>query len=55
MERLIQLGKFEAIRPLAREWLDRPQSGAYPPEALEAVRLWAGVRPDNAPVSEETS
>jgi polysaccharide biosynthesis protein PelE len=55
MESLFQLGKFDEIRPLARQWLNRFRAGEYPPEALEAVRLWAGAAPDDAPASVETS
>jgi polysaccharide biosynthesis protein PelE len=44
MESLFQLGRFGEIRRLARDWASRRASSAgYPPEAIEAVRLWAGI------------
>ncbi len=50
MESLFQLGRFAEIRRLARDWESRHASSAeYPPEALQAVRLWAGVRAADAP------
>ncbi|MBV8732397.1 MAG: tetratricopeptide repeat protein [Acidobacteriia bacterium] len=42
MESLFRLGQFEEIHRLARFWASQPQSGDYPPESLDAVRLWAG-------------
>lgn len=44
MESLFQLGRFGEIRRLARDWASRRASSAeYPPEVMEAVRLWAGI------------
>lgn len=44
MESLFQLDRFGEIHRVARVWASRRTSSAeYPPEALEAVRLWAGI------------
>ena len=49
MESLFHLRKFEEIRRLAREWSScRSASAGYPPDALEAIRLWAASGPVSA-------
>jgi polysaccharide biosynthesis protein PelE len=56
MESLFQLGKFEEIRRLARQWAShKAPPGGYPPEAVEAVRLWAGAAPDSSVIPAEAS
>jgi tetratricopeptide (TPR) repeat protein len=50
MESLFHLGRFAEIRCLARDWASRRASSAeYPPEAMEAVRLWAEIGVAGAP------
>ena len=50
MESLFQLSRFDEIRGLARDWVSRQIRGEYPPEALEAVRLWADMPESGRPV-----
>ena len=50
MESLFRLGQFEEIHRLARFWASQPQSGDYPPETLDAVRLWAESQEDEVSI-----